>query len=335
MTDILLAKPKLPPDFIDVSVGEPHLVRDNLIKIFNLDSCLASVDTSLKDMSYPYSAGYQPLVKFLEEKHGAPVIITNGAKQALGAVFYAISKLAGDSIFMRKPYWALIPPLAEMHGLSCSYDREGDATLVLAPNNPDGFMPDLNELQNNLSRVKKPLIHDAAYYTHIYLPRTEKLATIGDAQIFSISKMLGLSGLRLGYVVCKNLEFYKYIQKYIEAMTVGVSITSQKLLYKLMVEVMEPNQSLVQEFEDTCFSMLEENKLLMSSVNPEVLEVPENFYHTPGMFGWFKVGNKADFLKSKINIITGDLFGVPGFVRMNLAFDSVKMKEIINRLNSV
>jgi len=336
MTDILLAKPKLPPDFIDVSVGEPHLVRDNLINIFNLDSSFQNVNTSLQDMSYPHPTGYQPLVKFLEEKHGAPVIITNGAKQALGAVFYALRKNGRLQLNMRKPYWALIPPLAEMHGLSCVYDEAGDATLSLAPNNPDGFMPDFSLLENTCSQqLKQPLIHDAAYYTHIYLPRSVELVNVGDVQIFSISKMLGLSGLRLGYVVCRNVEFYKLIQQYIEAMTVGVSITSQKLLYKLMADIMEPQPSLLKEFEDTCYSSLEENKKMLSSVNSEVLEVDDDFYKTAGMFGWFKVGNKADFIKSKINIIDGALFGVPGFIRMNLAFEKSKMKEIINRLNSV
>jgi bifunctional pyridoxal-dependent enzyme with beta-cystathionase and maltose regulon repressor activities len=53
------------------------------------------------------------------------------------------------------------------------------------------------------------------------------------------------------------------------------------------------------------------------------------------MFGWFKVGPKADFTKSKINFIDGALFGVPGMVRMNLAFSSDKMEEIVKRLNSV
>ena len=36
MSNILLDKPELPPGFIDVSVGEPHVVRDTLLKIFDL-----------------------------------------------------------------------------------------------------------------------------------------------------------------------------------------------------------------------------------------------------------------------------------------------------------
>ena len=80
MSDMLLAKPKLPPDWIDVSVGEPYLVRDNLVNIFQIGDEFRNVNVSSADMVYPYPTGYQPLVRFLEEKHGARVIITNGAK---------------------------------------------------------------------------------------------------------------------------------------------------------------------------------------------------------------------------------------------------------------
>lgn len=67
----------------------------------------------------------------------------------------------------------------------------------------------------------------------------------------------------------------------------------------------------------------------------EILEVDSNLENSAGMFGWFKVGPKADFSKYKINTIDGSLFGVPGMVRMNLAFSKDRMEEIVRRLNSV
>lgn len=335
MEDILANKSNLPADFIDVSVGEPHLVRDNLIRIFDLDTKLNSVDTNLQGMSYPHPIGYQPLVKYLEKKYGYPVVITNGAKQALGATFYALSKMGKLFLGMRKPYWALIPPLASMHALTCTYNYANfrQAELCLAPNNPDGYMPDLVKEHMSCRSEGIPFIHDAAYYTHIYLPRDVNLEVVGDVQIYSISKMLGLSGLRLGYVVCPNKEFYQLIRQYMEAMTVGVSLTSQQILYKLMVEIMEPQPNLVREFEDTCFGLLQENKNLCLQINPEILQVQSNITSIPGMFGWFKVGEKANFKKSRVNVIGGELFGEPGFVRMNLAFGKDTMQEIVDRIN--
>jgi aspartate/methionine/tyrosine aminotransferase len=342
MSDILLAKPKLPPDWIDVSVGEPHLVRDTLFKVFQVEEELKIGHLKVDDLVYPAPTGYPPLVKHLEDKHGAPVIITNGAKQALGACFYALKTMGKEYVAMKSPHWCLIPPLAEMHGLESVYDNPNaeseDPYLLLAPNNPDGTCDSPQQLKDWSEEYKEagvPFIHDAAYYTHIYLPETHTLPKIGDVQIYSISKMLGLSGLRLGYVVCHNQEFYKLIQAYMEAMTVGVSISSQTWLFDLLDRRMRSYPTLVQKFEGECQATLEANKKTFLKVDPEILEVPSNTTEVPGMFGWFKVGPKADFTKAKVNVIDGALFGVPGMVRINLAFPTEKIEEIVKRLNSV
>jgi aspartate/methionine/tyrosine aminotransferase len=334
MTDILLAKPKLPPDWIDVSVGEPHVVREVLMNNFSLDSY--PQDHPEHCWEYPNPTGYQPLVQMLEEKHGHPVIITNGAKQALGACFYALKKLGKQNLGMMEPYWALIPPLVEMHGLTSAIGKHPfnvDAFLALAPNNPDGAFPFLDCLEDSCASKNIPLIHDAAYYTHVYVPRETELKVYGDAQIFSISKMFGLSGLRLGYVVCKNHEFYKLIQQYMEAMTVGVSITSQIFLHDLLLR-MKADQKRLYLFEIMASAALTTAKQILLDVDPEILMIQPRMVERPGMFGWFAVGPKANFQKSKINFIDGALFGGPGMVRMNLAFNEERMKEIVRRLNS-
>jgi len=331
---MLLAKPKLPPDFIDVSVGEPYLIRDELLSTFQIQNDLKEFHLSDEDMGYPNPKGYQPLVEFLENKHGAPVIITNGAKQALGAAFYALHRMNKETIGMRNPYWALIPQLAEMHDLQCVYDRLGDSYLHIAPNNPDGFIGNYAALEATCKEYNVPLIHDGAYYTHLYIERNVKLGPIGDVQIFSISKMLGLSGLRLGYAVCYNAEFYNYMQAYIEAMTVGVSIYSQMFLHHVLSDKMAKQPELVKKFEDTCRNQLRRNKDLCLNIDSEILEVSKDVMDIAGMFGWFKVGPKADFKKAKLNFIDGTLFGMPGYVRMNLAFSEDKMKEIVKRLNN-
>lgn len=336
MSEILLAKPKLPEGWIDVSVGEPHIVREILLETFPDATDLSEGFPVVDRMhEYPSPAGYQPLVEFLTAKHGAPVVITNGAKQALGASFYALKKMGRGVMGMRTPYWALIPPLANMHGVQCVdlHNNHWDGCLCLSPNNPDGYVEDLRVLHRECRRQNKPLIHDAAYYTHSYLPTHHDLTAHGDVRIYSISKMLGLSGLRLGYAVCPNPEFHRYIQEYMEAMTVGVSILPQIFLNGLM-RTMDYQPALTRDFESMSFEELRQNKDMMTQVDPEVLEVPLDYQFTPGMFGWFKMGPKCDFTKARINAIDGALFGAPGMVRMNLAFDSRRMTEIVERLNS-
>src|SRR5271157_1656410 len=90
----------LPQDCIDLCFGEATVVRHALLKHFSFpdiqfteNSFVTREKYSHKvtyehPFSYPHPSGYQPLVKLLEHKHNAPVIITNGAKQALAAMFY-------------------------------------------------------------------------------------------------------------------------------------------------------------------------------------------------------------------------------------------------------
>ena len=121
MTDILLAKPQLQEGWIDWAVGESNITRKNLFKYFpslydpNLLSLTKSL--SIEDLEYPSPIGFKPLVNLLEEKHQAPVIITNGAKQGLGAVFHALHQRV-DLLWMQPIFWALLPPLAKAHNLS-------------------------------------------------------------------------------------------------------------------------------------------------------------------------------------------------------------------------
>jgi aspartate/methionine/tyrosine aminotransferase len=339
MSDLLLAKPILPPDFIDVSVGEAHVVREVLYSIFDIDSYRMQ---SVPRMEYPLSTGYEPLVHFLEEKYGSPVVITNGAKQGLSAAFYALQCMGKQTVGMRSPHWALLPPLLKIHGLdfvapdAWDYDHDTpvyDSYLSVSPNNPTGAITNLQEVSHFMKENGIPLIHDAVYYSHVYLPRSYALQQYGDVQLYSASKSFGLSGLRIGWAVCPNPDFYKYIQEYMETITVGVSVLPQVFIHDLMLH-MHQNPLMFERFEHKAASALKRSKEIMLGVRPEILEIPENLPDIAGMFGWFKVGPKADFTKAKINVIDGSLFGAPGFIRMNLAFNSNQIQEIVKRLNS-
>ncbi len=336
MSSLLLAKAKLPPDVIDVSVGEPYVIKECLSRYLDLTKGYFVPDPV--SWEYPTPRGYQPLVDLLEEKYQAPVIITNGAKQALGAIFYSLKKKNFDEFHMRSPYWALIPPLANAHGLTAKYHqplRSKDFLpyLLLAPNNPDGECQTLEYYKHIADRYKDaniPYIHDAAYFTHTYLPPDYDLGPIGDVQIFSASKMFGLSGLRIGYVVCYDESYVPLIQEYMEMMTVGVSIIPQQMIYNIFS--WDKENSFLSDFEKEGRAELIKAKKLMKAIPSEILEVPENMEDIPGMFGWFKVGPKADFKKAKVNVIDGALFGKPGYVRMNLAIGQEKLCKVISRL---
>lgn len=334
MSDILLSKPTLPDGWIDLSVGEPHIVKEILLNVFNLTPY--ELPNKKELFEYPPSNGYKPLVDLLENQYKAPIVITNGAKQGLAAVFYALCQMGKLKFSQRTPYWCLIEPLAKVHGLSF-VEKDYDSYLCIAPNNPDGWADSSDELRKLYFSHKQngiPFIHDAAYYTHAYMPTEYNLKSFGDVQIYSVSKQFGLSGCRLGYVVCHNVEFYKHVVKYMEMMTVGVSNISQVFLYDLLSR-MHSYPTLKEQFENTSFLALQKSKNILKNVSPDILEIDKDIDKSYGMFGFFKIGKKANFTASKLNVVDGSLFGQPGYIRINLAFDETKMNEIVKRLNGV
>src|SRR5690242_14329706 len=81
MNDILLAKPNLPHGYLDLSAGEPYIIRECLEKTFSLNPYTIPNEKGIWE--YPYPNGQKDLVRMLEDKHKSPVVITNGAKQGL------------------------------------------------------------------------------------------------------------------------------------------------------------------------------------------------------------------------------------------------------------
>lgn len=333
MSDVLLANPILSDDQIDIAVGENHLARQNLFDLCDINDLMPKFVS--EDFIYPFPNGYKPLVQYLEDLYQSPVIVTNGAKQALGACFYALNQIGKNEVAMKSPHWALIPPLAKIHGLNsvfCEPNQNVQSYLLLSPNNPDGWMGDLEEADKFYKETNTPLIHDAAYYTHIYLPKDFELKPIGDAQIYSMSKMFGLSSLRVGYIVCKNHEMYRHMLNYMETMTVGVSKLPQMLLLNLFKYL---GVDIKEQFENKCRNDLTKNKLKIKEINSEILEINPDIENVPGMFLWAKCKDFSAFERAKLHIIGGKHFGDENYIRMNLGLQPAVIEEVVTRLNAL
>lgn len=331
---------------IDLRIGEVRTIRDITRKLFDLDN----IPLNMSPMEWEYHPrGYKPLVDFLEDKYAAPVLITNGANQALHAAMYALKMRGCNNMGIRIPYWNRIPEIAKHIGIGFS-PFEGtffsenseknlkiDSYLLTAPNNPDGFLPPLDILRMCSSLLKEqnvPLIHDAVYYTRSYIPIDYPRETIGDVQIFSASKTYGLSSLRVGYMVIYNASFYRLLADYMEFSTVGASIPAQKIfLYILQREKQLP--FLKENFDKFSKEEIKKAKLIFKNVNPCYLELPDNFERISGVFAWVKLKMPDLFKKINVEVLPGDIFGMPGYCRINLAAGNDIINEVIGRINNV
>jgi aspartate/methionine/tyrosine aminotransferase len=324
--DFLMARTALPPGTLDLGIGEPHVLRELVTQTFGLKSFDFTTVPHIWEYAPPN--GYLPLVKKLEDIYQAPVVMSVGAKHGLFAAMQAVYNEGARSLAYRSPYWASIPHMVEKVGLKSTTDYStADAHLLVMPNNPDGFV--CTEQDFKASRGEpKPLIHDAAYFTESYVV-PEDTQPMGDLQVFSVSKMYGLSGLRLGFVVCRDPKYYSHLTSYVEATTAGISTASMRILLQI-VEAEAADPLLRKAFSEAMQAHLKWAHTKLSELDPEVLRPVGG----PGMFGWCIKGPKFDPDASRVNVMDGAPFGDPSMVRLNLAVSQDILSEAVLRLNS-
>lgn len=328
--DVLMARTQLPKDHIDLGIGEPHILREAVLKCFNLNAIdMAKFDFSNLQQPWEYAPpnGYPALVKLLEERYNAPVVVTIGAKHGIFAALHALRQTGVRSVAYRTPYWSSFPFMIESMGLKSVTNTNknyiADSYLFVMPNNPDGFIVH----ENTKLDIPVPIIHDAAYYTESYLPENYKFGPIGDMQVFSASKMYGLSGLRLGWVVCHNRDFYKSLTAYVEASTAGVSTVSQRVLMSI-IQAENEQPRLRRWFSEQMREHLTWAQHELRRLDPKVLE-PQSL---DGMFGWCQKG-ECFSSESKVHVMDGSHFGDRSMVRLNLAVPKEILSEAIDKLN--
>jgi aspartate/methionine/tyrosine aminotransferase len=215
-----------------------------------------------------------------------------------------------------------------MHNLEQTEDPNSDncAHLFVAPNNPDGKLNFDTPLDNF-----KYCIHDAVYYNKIYMDSAREIFPVGDVQVFTCSKLFGLSQLRVGYSVFHETQLYNAVIEYMEHMTVGVSILSQMYALNVFSEL-HNNPESTWTFETLCRQQLLTNRRLVNTISSSVLTVDPS---QDGMFLWAKCHNLNAFDDAKVAVVEGTPFGMPGYIRMNIALPTDQIKEIVRRLNKV
>lgn len=329
--DAKLQKVILGPDWIDLSFGEPKVVTQALYRQINRFGDPFKMPTlyDLPKWEYQPAAGKPDLVKILEDKYDAKVVVTNGAKQALAAAIFSFKRSGCRLLYFGKPYYPANPSIAESIGMSTSdQEHQCDSALLTSPNNPDGGH--IKSVDILMSQTMKPTIHDGAYYTDIYIPDGDFTIPMGHIQVFSASKMYGLSGLRIGYAVVHNEKYYQDVVNYMEMSTAGVSAPSQDIVRNLELlfkEHPEYYTAFVKEARESIRLAREELKAL----DPDVLELMP--CQSNSMFGWFKRGPRYNNKAAKVHMIDGEAFGQPGMVRMNIAHPVEVIREAVARLN--
>ena len=191
---------------------------------------LNAIKNSFNDACrYPYEF-IQELQKTLAKKHDVPIesiVITGGSNEALRITGLAISNKGGNIVAGQPTYLALMN-YAEAWGAEIkwvpvdsdkgydlkkireSIDKETNMVFIANPNNPTGTLLNANSLADFCEDISKQTLVfcDEAYYDYVNekdYPSMDYLVRKGENVIISrtFSKVYGMAGLRIGYLVLR------------------------------------------------------------------------------------------------------------------------------------
>ncbi len=197
------------------------------------------------------------------DNHNGYVLITNGASQAISAAGYAFNKGKAEDygcidrkqLRIEPPYWGRIPNLLKA---GFNFDRSSLVTAVLVNNYylkescPEFVTSPSNPTCKSLTLNPKAnfTILDSCYNWPQYTTTRKQSA---DIELYSMSKLSGFAGLRIGWALVKDKEVYEAMKEYVYLSTIGVSAASQSVAVNVINELVNNEYWLknsMQELDD-------------------------------------------------------------------------------------
>ena len=291
----------------------------------------------------------------------ANVIASNGSKHALFNVLMAIVN-PGDKVLMPVPYWVTYPEMVKLVRGTPAFvqpepgtlipsvgavieavDQDTAAILINSPNNPSGmvasaaFLEELvaycesQDVYLIMDDIYRDLVFDDGAADSAYRYTSEALDSSHVIVINGVSKLYGMTGLRLGWSVAPA-EVSSAINKIQGQMTSNASVISQAGAEGALLG----DQSVVNELR----LHLQENRdrLLEKLADLEGLKVerPQGGLYCFPDFSAFNPDSSAlaEFLLEKAMVVTvpGVEFGMEGHIRLGFAGTAANAVEGARRI---
>nr|AAM69848.1 putative alliin lyase [Aegilops tauschii] len=169
---------------------------------------------------------------------GYHLVVGTGTTQLFQAAMYALAPTSTDrpvGVVSPAPYYStdlLLSGYYRWAGDANAFhgDHGGEnIELVVSPNNPDGA---IREAVLSSDSSKGKAIHDLVYYWPQYTPITSP--AVHDIMLFTMSKLSGHGGTRLGWALVKDSDVAKKMVYFVYGSTIGVSKDSQLRAAKIL-----------------------------------------------------------------------------------------------------
>lgn len=248
-------KMMLNPDACRLESGDPEFDVPKHIKYSMVDAIFSN------KTHYTKSDGIVPLkeavLEKLKNKNNITdltednILVTNGGMHALFVTFRSLLNDEGGEVIVPCPNWTGSTSIIEfcggtvvrvpiivgndelklVQGIEAAITTNTKAILLNNPHNPTGIVFDQEAVRriNDIAiRHNVVVISDEAYEDVCYSPLLHS-GSINENVIstFSLSKSYSMSGLRIGYIVCRDKKIISRMKKVILYSSNGVNSVTQ------------------------------------------------------------------------------------------------------------
>ncbi len=330
-----------------------------------VDAIIAQAKT--RKIKYSPSSGTPAMKKavigYTQKMYGwnvepANVLVSAGAKQALFN-FLLAAVTEGDEVVFAAPYWVSYPEMIKMAGGKpvCVRPTEGlqvsaqqildavtpktKAILLNSPCNPSGQIYSAEFVKTIVEFAEKNdifLVLDDIYHQLVFegnqVPNPCAYAKEGNNIVIinGVSKLYGLTGLRIGWAVSKRKDLIAAMGR----MQAQSTSCNSDLSETAAAAALNGDQSCI---ADMC-RILEDNR---NALLEEVAKIPHIKVQKPAgtfySFVDFSYYNKssaelAQFLldKALVAVVPGVAFGADGYLRISYCADKASIIEGVRRI---
>ena len=287
------------------------------------------------------------------------IIVSSGAKQALfNFLLAAVNE--GDEVLFPAPYWVSYPEMVKLAGgkpvivrpaqgrllvsfeeLSAAVTDKTKAILLNSPNNPSGqiFEADFIKQVVQLAEQKRIfLVMDDIYHQLVFdgktCPNPYAYSQNADHLVIvnGVSKLYGLTGLRIGWAVSQNSSLISAMGRMQAQSTSCNSDLSEAAAAAALTgsqHCVEELRSLLQHNRDVLIAELEQ-------IPHVCVQKPQGTFYSFADFSHYNPDSQAlaQYLleKALVAVVPGQAFGMDGHLRISFCASEDSIVEGVRRI---
>ncbi len=287
------------------------------------------------------------------------IIVSAGAKQALFNFLLAAVN-AGDEVVFPAPYWVSYPEMVKMAGgtpvivrpakgrllvsfeeLAAAVTDKTKAILLNSPNNPSGQVFEADFIKQVVQLAEKKqifLLMDDIYHKLVFdgkvCPNPYDYSQDGQNLVIAngVSKLYGLTGLRIGWAVSQNRSLISAMGRMQAQSTSCNSDLSEAAAAAALTgdqRCIEDLRSLLQHNRDVLMAELEQIPHIR-------VQKPQGTFYSFADFSYYNPDSQAlaQYLleEALVVVVPGQAFGMDGHLRISFCASEDSIVQGVRRI---